>query len=57
MAYDVAPLDTLDEKERILDQAVREGWTIFFEHDTETATAGIERGERGYAAVDRLTSL
>jgi len=57
MAYDVAPLDTISEKERILDQAAREGWTIFFEHDTETATARIEQSERGFQAVNRLTSL
>lgn len=57
MAYDVAPLDTLDEKERILEEASREGWTIFFEHDAETATARIEKGERGFTAVERLTSL
>lgn len=57
MAYDVAPLDTLAEKERVLEQATREGWTVFFEHDTETATARIERGERGFSAVDRTPSL
>lgn len=57
MAYDVAPLDTLDEKERILKQAAREDWIIFFEHDTETATARIEQGERGFHAVERSDSL
>ena len=57
MAYDVAPLDTISEKEEILDQAVREGWTVFFEHDTETATARIEKSERGFQVVDRLTAL
>jgi glyoxylase-like metal-dependent hydrolase (beta-lactamase superfamily II) len=57
MAYDVAPLDTIDEKEGILEQAFREEWTIFFEHDTETATARIEKNERGFQAVDRLTAL
>lgn len=57
MAYDVAPLDTLAEKAPILERAAREGWTIFFEHDTETATAQIEAGERGYRAVDASSSL
>ncbi len=57
MAYDVAPLDTLAEKEPILERAVREGWTIFFEHDTETATAHIEQGERGFRAVDEAPAL
>ena len=57
MAYDVAPLDTIAEKERVLDEAAREGWTVFFEHDAETAAARIERGERGFTAVDKASSL
>lgn len=57
MAYDVAPLDTLAEKEPILAQAAREGWTVLFEHDTETATARIEHGERGFRAVDESPTL
>ena len=57
MAYDVAPLDTLAEKSPILEQAAREGWTIYFEHDTETATARIEESERGFRAIDESPSL
>ena len=52
MAYDVAPLDTIAEKEPILTQAARESWTVFFEHDTEAATGRIEHGARGFRAVD-----
>ncbi|HYE97013.1 MAG TPA: MBL fold metallo-hydrolase [Rubricoccaceae bacterium] len=57
MAYDVAPLDTLAEKERLLARAADEAWRVFFEHDPETATARIERSERGFAAVDRVPGL
>jgi len=57
MAYDVAPLETLAEKERILPRAAAEGWRIVFEHDTETATARIEHTERGFRAVDRSPRL
>ena len=57
MAYDVAPLDTLAEKEPILAQAAREGWTVFFEHDTETAIARIEHSDRGFRAVDVSPTL
>lgn len=53
MAYDVAPLDTLAEKQRILAQAAAERWTVFFEHDPEVATARIAETERGFEAVDR----
>lgn len=57
MAYDVAPLDTLAEKGPILARAAEEGWTVFFEHDPETATARIAETERGYEAVDRRPGL
>jgi glyoxylase-like metal-dependent hydrolase (beta-lactamase superfamily II) len=57
MAYDVAPLDTLSEKKRILARAAEEGWTIFFEHDSETAIGRIEITERGFHVVDPTTAL
>ena len=58
MAYDVAPLDTLTEKERILGRAAEEGWTLFFEHDPSTATARVERTDRGgFRAVDLRPGL
>ncbi len=52
MAYDVEPLETLDEKERVLDEAVDGEWMVFFEHDPEVATARIVRTNRGYALED-----
>ena len=57
MAYDVAPLDTIAEKERFLDRAAAEGWTVFFEHDTEVATAKIRKTERGFEAVEQAATL
>lgn len=57
MAYDVAPLDTIAEKEPFLERAAAEGWTIFFEHDAEVATATIRKGERGFEAVERSPIL
>ncbi len=57
MAYDVAPLETLAEKERILARAADEEWTVMFEHDTETATARVERTERGYRVVGQEPTL
>lgn len=33
MAYDMRPLDTLNEKRVILKQAVENNWWLFFEHD------------------------
>ena len=57
MAYDVAPLDTLAEKERLLARAAAERWTVFFEHDPVSATARIERTDRGFEAVDARPRL
>jgi len=52
MAYDVAPLDTLAEKKRVLDEAVDGEWMVFFEHDPEIATGRIVRTDRGYMVED-----
>lgn len=47
MAYDVRPLQTLVEKEIILNRAVDEGWVLFFEHDPVNECATLERTEKG----------
>lgn len=39
MAYDIAPLVTLEEKKRFLGRAVSEGWRLIFEHEP-TGTSG-----------------
>lgn len=53
MAYDIEPLATIREKERVLARAADEGWWVAFEHDTTTALARIARTEKGFEAVDR----
>ncbi len=53
MAYDIEPLATIREKERVLARAADEGWWLAFEHDTETALARIARTPKGFEAVDR----
>src|SRR5690606_11558456 len=35
MAYDMRPLDTLNEKRRILPEAAKENWVLFMEHDKD----------------------
>ena len=54
MAYDVAPLDTLEEKQRILSTAADEHWEIAFEHDPTCSRARVARMERGFEAVERV---
>lgn len=57
MAYDVAPLDTIAEKEALLTQAAAEGWLVMFEHDVAYAIGRIEQTGRGFRAVDLQPAL
>jgi glyoxylase-like metal-dependent hydrolase (beta-lactamase superfamily II) len=47
MGYDIRPLDTIEEKAALLDEAAAEGWTLFFEHDPAVEIGEVERTERG----------
>jgi glyoxylase-like metal-dependent hydrolase (beta-lactamase superfamily II) len=53
MAYDVRPLQTIDEKERFLEQAEDSEWKLFFEHDPEVAVGNLARTDRGIEVVHR----
>lgn len=55
MAYDVQPLVTLEEKRGFLEQAVEEGWDLFFEHDPEVAVGTPARTDRGVEVVEQRT--
>jgi len=43
MGYDVEPLRTLESKRAFLDEAVRDGWKLVFEHDPGVAVGRLER--------------
>lgn len=47
MAFDLFPLETIANKRRILDQALREDWLFVFTHDPEVPWARLERGAAG----------
>lgn len=47
MAYDTQPLETLKEKEIILNKAIENNWVLFFEHDPSIECVALERTERG----------
>jgi len=50
MGFDLEPLVTLATKKKILPSAVREGWTVLFEHDRSMPLARIEaRGDALHA--------
>jgi len=48
MGYDLQPLVTLEEKKKILKQALDENWKLFFGHDPEIAFATIKKFGEGY---------
>lgn len=56
MGYDNQPLVIMEEKNRVLAQAMAENWTLFFEHDPKMAAATIEKKGR-YASVKKEISL
>jgi glyoxylase-like metal-dependent hydrolase (beta-lactamase superfamily II) len=57
MAYDVRPLLTLKEKARMLDEAVRRGFALFFEHDPLAECGTLRREASGRIVLDRAGSL
>jgi len=42
MAYDMRPLNTLDEKRRILKEAAANNWVLFFEHDHKIEACSLQ---------------
>lgn len=59
MAYDMRPLDTLNEKRTILKEAAENNWILFFEHDarTEACTLINDNGRVKMAEAIILASL
>jgi glyoxylase-like metal-dependent hydrolase (beta-lactamase superfamily II) len=53
MAYDVRPLQTIDEKSDFLERAEDSEWKLFFEHDPEVAVGDLARTDRGIEVVRR----
>ena len=57
MAYDVQPLLTLKEKKWLLENAVDNGWVLFFEHDPISECAILKKNEKGRIVADRKFDL
>ncbi len=52
MAYDLRPLVTLQEKERLLGEAVEGGFELIFEHDPVVISGTLRQDERGRIVLD-----
>jgi glyoxylase-like metal-dependent hydrolase (beta-lactamase superfamily II) len=54
MAYDMRPLETINEKQIILNEAAENNWTLFFEHDPKTECVTLEKTEKGVRKKESL---
>ncbi|WP_118950693.1 MBL fold metallo-hydrolase [Taibaiella helva] len=59
MGYDMRPLDTLNEKKRLLGEAAAGDWLFFFEHDYKNELCSIQQTDKGIRSheVLRLAEL
>jgi glyoxylase-like metal-dependent hydrolase (beta-lactamase superfamily II) len=57
MCYDIRPLETLKEKERILGDIADKGYILFFEHDPINECGTLKRNEHGKIVIDKLGKL
>ncbi|MEE9186806.1 MAG: MBL fold metallo-hydrolase, partial [Bacteroidota bacterium] len=55
MSYDLRPVQTLEEKKRMIPRAWEENWIFFFEHDPAVEAVRIGRAEKGFSVKERLT--
>lgn len=59
MGYDMRPLDTLQEKKKLLAEAAAGNWMLFFEHDARNELCSLQQTEKGIrpGQVARLHEL
>lgn len=55
MGYDMQPLLTLNEKEWFLDEALKNNYTLFFEHDPQNECCSLYETEKGIRAKATFT--
>ena len=55
MSFDLYPVETLEQKKRLIPQAVSEGWVCVFEHDPRTPLGRL-REEGGKVVVEALSA-
>ena len=46
-AYDIAPLDSIEEKDRILKEAAMDNWVLVFQHDAINEACTVRTTEKG----------
>ena len=56
MGYDIRPLITMEEKERVLEDAVQNDVLLFMQHDPYNEVVSLKNTDRG-VRLDQSTSL
>ncbi len=54
MGYDLEPVRTMNEKQKLFEHAVKEGWVLVFEHDPIYAAAIVECVDGRYQAKEKF---
>jgi glyoxylase-like metal-dependent hydrolase (beta-lactamase superfamily II) len=57
MSYDIRPLETMKEKERVLRRAAEEQHILFFEHDKSVECATVKFNEKGNVVLEKTMPL
>lgn len=57
MAYDNNPLTTMNEKSRLLPQAVKEEWVLFYEHDPFREASTVQSSDKGFRMKDEIHQI
>ncbi|HET7185568.1 MAG TPA: MBL fold metallo-hydrolase [Terriglobales bacterium] len=47
MGYDLFPLETIDNRKKFYEEAIRENWLVVFTHEPQTPAAFLDRDEKG----------
>ena len=57
MGYDIRPLETMQEKKALLEDAVEKNQILFFEHDPVVECATVKKNDRGRIVLDETFKL
>lgn len=57
MAYDIRPLDTLNEREKLYEKVLEKNAFIFFEHDPINELGNLKKNEQGRIVLDSLIKI
>jgi len=55
MGYDLYPVTTIDEKKKILAEAVENDWILVYEHDAFVGSSKVKVTEKGFTAGEKIT--